>query len=224
MSMLQPIVSTGPTADLLMANSMAPNKALVGAICAPPTIWSGASRGWACCAPISTRTRSGGCTSGMAGSRSRGVSPIHNHPWDMQSTVIAGRLYQYRYLLRGSDRDRLPPGVGETCQMATIECGEKARVTATTKVLRVRGPLEEYGPDADKGDKTSYSQAHDEIHQALPVDGTVTLVKRIVPAGGDPDHARVFWEGDGAFVDAAPRPATRDEIYEGVTSAWRWWS
>jgi len=131
-----------------------------------------------------------------------GVSALHTHPWHMKSTVIFGRYKQHRY-------SQLEDGVfnkhQEEFNCATIECGENACITEPSiKVRLLENPQEVHLP------LQSYEQKADEIHLSTPEDGTVTLVERTFLE--DVDHAKVFWRGNGSWVDAKPRAATCDEI------------
>lgn len=140
------------------------------------------------------------------------VSPIHDHPWHFKSTVVAGRLRNQTFRLIAPPREY---GY-EELQMSTILCGENAcTVSDPEKVWARRMQEEIYYEGMD------YSQFRDEIHESLPDDGTVTLVRRTFI--GDRDHARVFWRGDGPWVDAKPRQATGEEVSrvtQGALNAW----
>lgn len=141
-----------------------------------------------------------------------GVSPIHDHPWHLHSTIVAGNLIQRRYSLYedGLFCD-LPL---EMLRTSTIKPGENAFTkTDPENALVYAHPLESYLSGQE------YSQRKDEIHESLAVDGTVTLVKRTFE--GDRDSARVFWRGNGGWVDAAPRRATREEIVNATALALR---
>lgn len=131
-----------------------------------------------------------------------GVSPIHNHPWNLDSMVIAGRYKQHRFKY-------VAPNVDEKLAMelnvAEIKCGENAEVVGEiTKVKMIEDYLEIYS------EGQVYSQAAAEVHLSVPDDGTVTLVKRTFKE--DREHAKVFWRGRGGWVDAKPRKATPDEV------------
>lgn len=77
-----------------------------------------------------------------------------------------------------------------------------------------RGPIEAFEPGH------WYEQRADEIHESLPVDGTVTLVERHFRA--DTEHARVYYSTP-AWVSAEPRPASRREIAAAVRLAIARW-
>lgn len=157
-----------------------------------------------------------------------GVSAIHNHPWDLKSTVIAGCYKQHRYVTGGTERFEYLKkwGAPEAYNQVTIKCGEEAAVVAEpTKVLMFEEPLEVYigrvaGAVTQLDD---YTQKANEIHLSLPSDGTVTLVERTVPEGKDPDHACVYWRGKGPWVNAKPRPATETELYSVTKRALAYW-
>jgi hypothetical protein len=136
------------------------------------------------------------------------VSPIHDHPWHLESYIVCGLLMQRRYtLIDPGKRIKNDPYAYEFLSMAQIKCGENAcTTTRPLKVLVRVGPLESY----TEGE--TYKQTKDEIHESSPVTGTVTLVSRTFTP--DREHARVFWRGQSGWVDAAPRPATRNEITE----------
>jgi hypothetical protein len=127
------------------------------------------------------------------------VSDLHTHPWDLHSTVVAGVYEQRRY----EYDDAL---TAEVFNRARIKCGENACVIGQDKVLLVPSPRESY----EAGH--TYFQHRAEIHQSFPLNGTVTLVQRFFKQ--DRDHADVFWQGDGGWVDAAPRAASRNEVLD----------
>lgn len=125
------------------------------------------------------------------------VSPIHDHPWDFESTVVAGAVRQVRYI-EGMSYDNM------TFKYATIKCGEGACTLSEPTLIDLQPHYEEYR------EGNIYTQKADEIHESQPEDGTVTLCKRTF--GRNRDNARVFWRGDGEFVSAEPRTATSDEV------------
>jgi hypothetical protein len=135
-----------------------------------------------------------------------GASPLHTHPWDFASTVVAGRMVNARFT----------EGAGEEWNKVTIKCGENACTVGEAEVVRLlAGPYEIYGETA------KYQQKSTEIHWSQPEDGTVTIVERVVK--GDPDHASVYWRGRGGWVDAKPRPATPDEVLAVTDRALKTW-
>lgn len=142
-----------------------------------------------------------------------GVSPLHTHPWNMKSTVVAGRYKQHRYI---TELELNPLNKGEEFNMVEIKCGENAcTMQEPQKISLVKCPLEIY----KEGE--SYTQDSEEIHLSCPEDGTVTLVERTFKA--DRDHAKVFWRGKGGWVDAKPRPAEAHEVQDVTSRALRVW-
>lgn len=132
-------------------------------------------------------------------------SPIHDHPWDFSSLIIVGEIRQHRYI----KLSRMMPAMCEEFLHTKIKCGPgggPVEDRADPIYLR-RGPLETYRP----GDV--YEQKAHELHESLPVDGTVTIISRDFLA--DAEHATVAWRS-GPWVSAEPRPATPAEVH-GIT-------
>lgn len=142
------------------------------------------------------------------------VSTIHDHPWDLTSIIIAGHMINQRY--RMFEERRGPrPMIGPTHDFTTIKTGvggglERSEI-GYCKLEKY--PSEIYMP----GD--SYKQHAEEIHETIFADGSVTLNERI----GDTEHARVFWPYGTDWVDAFPRPATREEVADAVLYSLREW-
>lgn len=138
-----------------------------------------------------------------------GVSTIHDHPWDFRSVIVAGRFYNQRY--RMTDE----PGVftHSFTEIKTGEGGGPMKKVPYEACVLERLAMEPYGP----GDV--YNQRADEIHETMFHDGAVTLNERI----GDTEHARVFWPYGADWVDAMPRPATREEVSSAVLTSLRRW-
>jgi hypothetical protein len=136
------------------------------------------------------------------------VSPLHDHPWHLESYIVAGTLRQRRYEL---DYE------GPIYNMATIKCGEGAHTLNKPEKVHLTNSngLEEYK------EGSVYTQHKSEVHESLPEDGTVTIVTRIFTENRD--NAHVFWQGDGDFVSAEPRPATRDEVEMVTKNALQVW-
>ncbi len=144
-----------------------------------------------------------------------GVSALHTHPWDLASTVVAGRYKQHRYL----ETAKLPnPSYAEkqTFRTCEIQCGENACVTTESAEIELTECPIEIVPEGG-----SYFQKAEEIHLSCPEDGTVTLIERTFKE--DTEHARVFWRGVGGWVDAKPRPATELEIKDVTLRALATW-
>jgi hypothetical protein len=137
------------------------------------------------------------------------ASPIHSHPWDLDSLIVAGIIRQVRFLTEEQHekiyRCSIREGQGQIFSSATIQCGSNAHCVSEVQPLKLaEQPVEQYRSGS------RYFQTKDEIHQSFPEDGTVTLVSRTFSE--DKDHAMVCWRGAGSFVDAKPRPATPEEV------------
>lgn len=131
-----------------------------------------------------------------------GVSTIHDHPWSFKSLIVAGSVKQYRFT---------EPPEGEPYQFSVLQCGAGGCIkTFPTPINLSRSRMEQYG------EGQSYEQRHDEIHESVPANGTVTIVTRTFRE--DTEHARVFWPAGTDWVSAEPRTATRDEV-AGITGA-----
>ena len=137
------------------------------------------------------------------------VSPIHDHPWHLNSLIVSGVLHQQRYIIG----DKIHPYVlryadsypVENLRMSVIKCGEGAFTKTDPVVVKaLQQGKETYFPGE------TYAQYKDEVHESMAEDGAVTIVDRTFAE--DRESARVFWRGDGGWVDAAPRRATDDEI------------
>lgn len=129
------------------------------------------------------------------------VSTIHDHPWDFRSYIVSGVVGQHRF------RELASPLAADAFTVyarTRIRCGPGGCATGAPDVVPLeRLPLEVY--EAGRW----YEQRAEEIHESLPVDGTVTLVERHFKT--DTEHANVY-HATPRWVSAEPRPATRDEI------------
>lgn len=145
-----------------------------------------------------------------------GVSTIHDHPWDFTSVIVAGQFENQRYFMpRDMVRYHNTGGIEVTHAFTTIKTGEGGGLEKEPVAycrLVPREP-EHYLP----GDV--YHQRASEIHETKFKDGAVTLNERV----GDTEHARVFWPFGTDWVDAIPRPATRDEVAFAVLGSLREW-
>jgi hypothetical protein len=134
-----------------------------------------------------------------------GASPMHTHPWDFSSYVVAGKLMQYRY-------SEVPDGTEwhddvNLYNKSLLLAGEGGRlVEDPVSVALRRHPSEVYEPGE------WYSQKAEEIHWSQPEKGTVTLVFREFRGDLDRDHAYVYWPEGGEWVSAEPRTAVHDEV------------
>lgn len=129
-----------------------------------------------------------------------GASTVHDHlQWHFRSLIISGRVINYRF------REPIPGERAEAFRFAEIQTGAGSHLKHAGAPIRlVRSLPEIYLPGQ------TYAQAADEVHESVPDDGTVTIIRRAHTSHGD--IARVFWPEGGAWVSAEPRPATREEI------------
>jgi hypothetical protein len=128
-------------------------------------------------------------------------SPIHDHPWDFTSLILAGEIRQHRYLKLAQKM----PSHCEEYLYTKIRCGAgggPVEDRADPIYLR-RLPLETY----KSGEL--YDQKANELHESMPIDGTVTIINRQFKS--DPEHAIVAWKS-GPWVSAEPRLATPYEV------------
>lgn len=133
------------------------------------------------------------------------VSIIHDHPWDFQSWVLAGAFRNVRY----------HPSVGSSnFLMQKIKTGPGGGPLTSPQECCLRAEaVETYYP----GD--TYHQRAEEVHASFYDDGSVTLNDR--RRRGARDDAYVFWPLGTEWVDAQPRPATDEEVWETTRVALR---
>lgn len=137
-----------------------------------------------------------------------GVSDIHTHPWDFESTVIAGLLGNVRYTeMPGNNRTF-------THIKRLIKAGEGAYLQGRGLQVRLEEQVIQWCAVGDE-----YQQAHHEVHRStIGRDNTITLVTRKVRVA-NPDHAFVYVPRDESWGNAAPRPATVQEWHSVVGGA-----
>lgn len=137
------------------------------------------------------------------------VSVIHTHPWNLESTILSGRLVNIRYAQVSSAWEA-------THMRQSIATGEGGGLRGEPMPVRLlAGPAETYLP------RDHYGQEADEIHESRPDRGTVTLLRR--PKGAPLELAHVYWPHGTAWVSAEPRRATRAEVGDIVGYALGRW-
>lgn len=140
-----------------------------------------------------------------------GVSMIHNHSWDLRSTVVFGELRNTKFLELPADDLR---SGSEAYWKHRLLTGYKARVINGSEQVRLhKYPGKVYQPGEQ------YVQAADEIHLTETLDGTVTLMERNEDTNGEAD---VYWRVGERWGDATPRRATLDEVRSTILRALRW--
>lgn len=126
-----------------------------------------------------------------------GASPIHDHlQWGLASTVISGRITNYRFA---------ESPVGDDYLYSTLKPGYGCYFKHDPLPIKLRrGQPETYSAGM------TYSQRPEEIHWSVPDNGTITLMRKEPTA--DADSARVFWPAGEEWGSAEPRPATAEEV------------
>jgi hypothetical protein len=128
-----------------------------------------------------------------------GDPPIHDHPYDFTSTVIAGEMTNTRYT---------EDPTGTTYRRERYSLGdEDARRTDTVELI---GAATTYGP----GER--YHQLAHELHDSRQIAGTVTLIRCV---WHDPSGLTVCVRPDAPWVSGQSRPATADEVKRITTAA-----
>lgn len=141
--------------------------------------------------------------------RAPNASMVHDHlQWGLHSTVIAGVLRNQRYVETSSDD-------GEPYNVVTLKPGYGFYFKNEPSLTWLRAlPQEAYG------EGQSYTQTPSEIHESIPEDGTVTLMKK-TPT--EDESARVFWRAGTEWGSAEPRPATPQEVADITARALERW-
>lgn len=143
------------------------------------------------------------------------VSTVHDHPWSFESYVVAGQVHQFRYK-ETTPADGQLWAESEPYLFSVLQCGPGGCAKTQPQPIRLcKMQRERYWEDC------SYVQTHDEIHESIPEDGTVTIVTRTFRE--DTEHARVFWPYGTDWVSAEPRPAMPAEVYSITSNALNRW-
>lgn len=126
------------------------------------------------------------------------VSMVHNHSWDLQSTIVSGEVVNTRY-------KRI--WTGDRYHGHRIVCGVTfdGTVEANLGTVNLSPELvETLGPGQN------YKQEAHEIHRTDAADGTVTIMKRqLEDVAGQAD---IYWPYGTKWGSAKPRIATTEEI------------
>jgi hypothetical protein len=132
-----------------------------------------------------------------------GAPPIHDHPFDFVSRIIAGELTNARYV-------EDPSGVKYLRERYT-PLKEASR--STDYVQLVPEAVETF----KEGDE--YAQVAHELHDSHQLPGTVTIIRRAFRDVGELTVCRLE---KYPWVSGAARPATRAEVTEITTQALTW--
>lgn len=163
--------------------------------------------------------------------RVRGVSLVHDHPWNFKSIVLSGRLHNVRYMEHslapgdGALLERVRPAERLAHRFCALKPGPGGGLLGQVGAGRERSgeggcvlvaqPTETY----ELG--MTYHQRASEVHLSDPEDGTVTLNQRYGRKAVD--EARVFWPEGTDWVSAEPRDATAGELVEALSYALGRW-
>ncbi len=132
--------------------------------------------------------------------------PVHDHPFDFTSTVIAGELVNTRYVEdpdgREYLRERYSPG-DEHHRRA-----DAVRLAGAPETLRA-------------GDR--YRQRAHELHDSRPLPGTVTVLQ-FEPAVDDRSELTVCRRPGTPWVSGHPRAATADDVERITAAALAWFA
>ncbi|MCU1459842.1 MAG: hypothetical protein JWL73_3934 [Actinomycetia bacterium] len=123
-----------------------------------------------------------------------GEPPVHDHPFDFTSTVIAGGMTNTRY-------EQDPHGV-EYHRMRYTPPDEDARTVDTVKLSGIATTTFVAGDQ--------YEQVAHELHDSLQLPGTVTIIrmtfKDVMP------ELTVCLRDESAWASGQSRPAPLDEV------------
>lgn len=148
-----------------------------------------------------------------------GVSLIHDHPWNFKSKIIAGELWNTRYVRRDVDWNDASVALDTDRKFYSekvIIAGEGGGVRGNAhdvELLRQDTELYKEGEE--------YSQRWYEVHESNFSDGTVTIIERDFKE--DKDAALVYYPMNEEWVSAEPRPATKEEVLAIVGNSLERW-
>jgi hypothetical protein len=130
---------------------------------------------------------------------SLGEPPIHDHPFDFTSTVIAGEMTNTRY-----EED---PGGEEYRRVRYRLPNEDDRRTDTVRLSGTATTLTA---------GCQYSQLAHELHDSRQIPGTVTIIRR---AFDEVPEVTVCSRAETEWISGRSRPATRDEVKQITAKA-----
>jgi hypothetical protein len=129
-----------------------------------------------------------------------GEPPIHDHPFDFTSTIIAGEMTNIRF-----DEDQ--SGV-EHRRERYSPSDEGARRADTVRLSRTATTFA-------AGDQ--YSQLAHQLHESRQLPGTVTIIRRTFSTVPELTVCR---RGEAAWVSGHSRPAAPEEVRRITATAW----
>jgi hypothetical protein len=130
------------------------------------------------------------------------VPPIHDHPFDFTSTVIAGEMTNTRY-------QEDPAGVAYS-RVRYRPDDEEARTTDTVRLSAEATTFTE---------GESYAQLAHQLRDSTQLPGTVTVIRR---AFKEVPRLTVCRPSGAPWVSGHSRPATPDEVKRVTAAALAW--
>jgi hypothetical protein len=130
---------------------------------------------------------------------SDGDPPVHDHPYDFTSMVVAGEVINTRYV-------ECLDGV-EYCRRRYFPDDENNRRTDTVRLWATASKF-------TAGDH--YCQRAHELHDSRQLPGTVTIIRQVFK---DVSELTVCRRDDSTWVSGQARPATSDEVKTITTKA-----
>jgi hypothetical protein len=128
--------------------------------------------------------------------------PVHDHPYDFTSTVVAGEMTNTRYQESRSgleyNRARYSPPDEDARRADTV------RLSATATTLTKGG---------------QYSQLAHELHDSRQLAGTVTIIRMTFK---DVPELTVCRRNGATWVSGRSRVATHDEVKKITAKALEW--
>jgi hypothetical protein len=121
-----------------------------------------------------------------------GDPPVHDHPYDFTSTVVAGEMTNTRY-------EEDPAGV-EYRRIRYAPANEDARTADTVRLSSTATTL-------SAGER--YTQLAHELHDSRQVPGTVTIIRM---AFKDVAELTVCTRGEAAWVSGQARPVPAEAV------------
>ena len=131
-----------------------------------------------------------------------GEPPVHDHPYDFVSTVIAGEITNTRY--------QESPSGAEYSRVRYLASDDRVRRTDTVRLSATSAILRE---------GEAYGQLAHEFHDSRQQPGTVTIIRCSFK---DVAELTVCLRDEDTFVSGRARPATLDEVKHITTRALTW--
>ena len=132
-----------------------------------------------------------------------GEPPVHDHPYDFVSRIIAGEMVNTRYTE--------DPAGSEYSRIRYSPTNEDARGTADT--VRLSGTTTTY---AEGG---HYGHVAHELHDSRQLPGTVTIIRMVFK---DVPELTVCRLDDAPWVSGQSRPATFEDVEQFTAKALAW--